>query len=171
MLKTNGTIQKAVGQWCPDPGAPKYNETTDMFLVNLAFLLGMAPDLDEAEALLDQNLRLYDQLYAFAMDIAYVLNKQYAPYYKWKKKGLEKSGTMQEIVWICEELSLISCQKKAWDNKKYSSLKINTDDRCIVLLETLARVILEKLQDRNLVKGTDVFLENYIGQVLGEEKS
>ena len=105
-----------------------------------------------------------------AMDIAYVLNKQYAPYYKWKKKALEKSGTMQDIVWICEQLSLISCQKKAWENKKYSSSQINTDDKCVVLLETLARVILEKLKDRNLVKGTDVFLEKYIGQVLEGEK-
>ena len=105
-----------------------------------------------------------------AMDIAYVLNKEYAPYYKWKKKGLEESKDMQDIVWICEQLSVISCQKKAWENKKYNSLQINTDDKCVVLLETLARVILEKLQDRNLVKGTDVFLENYIGQVLEGEK-
>lgn len=105
-----------------------------------------------------------------AMDIAYVLNKQYAPYYKWKKKGLEKSEDMQDIVWICEELSLISCQRKAWENKKYSSSQINSEDKCIVLLETLARIILEELKDRNLVKGTDVFLENYIGQVLEGEK-
>ncbi len=47
-----------------------------------------------------------------AMDIAYVLNKEYAPYYKWKKKGLEESKDMQDIVWICEQLSVISCQKK-----------------------------------------------------------
>ena len=105
-----------------------------------------------------------------AMDIAYILNKEYAPYYKWKKKGLEKLGKMRDIVWICEQLSLISCQKKAWENKMYNSSQINTDDKCVVLLETLARIILEKLQDRNLVKGTDVFLENYIGQVLEGEK-
>ena len=105
-----------------------------------------------------------------AMDIAYVLNKEYAPYYKWKRKGLEKSGKMRDILWICEELSLISCQKKAWKNKKYSSSQINIEDKCIILLETLARIILEKLKDRNLVKGTDVFLEHYIGQVLEGEK-
>ena len=105
-----------------------------------------------------------------AMDIAYVLNKEYAPYYKWKRKGLEKSEEMRDIVWICEQLSLLSCQKKAWENKKYSSSQLNTDDKCVVLLETLARIMLEKLKDRNLVKGTDVFLENYIGQVLEGEK-
>ena len=105
-----------------------------------------------------------------AMDIAYILKKEYAPYYKWKRKGLEKSEEMRDIVWICEQLSLLSCQKEAWKNKKYSSSQINTGDKCVVLLETLARIILEKLKDRNLVKGTDVFLETYIGQVLEGEK-
>ena len=73
-----------------------------------------------------------------AMDIAYILNKEYAPYYKWKRKGLEKSVKMRDILWICEQLSVISCQKKAWENKKYSSSQINTEDKCVVLLETLA---------------------------------
>lgn len=105
-----------------------------------------------------------------AMDIAYVLCKEYAPYYKWKRKGLEKLGKMRDVIWTCEELSLISCQKKAWENKRYSSSQINTDDKCVVLLETLAKVVLEELKIRKLVKGTDVFLENYIGQVLEGEK-
>ncbi len=105
-----------------------------------------------------------------AMDIAYVLVKQYAPYYKWKRKGLEKMGEMQDVLWLCEELSLLPCQRYAWENKHYSSSQLNTDDKCVVLLETLARSILEKLQDRKLVKGADVFLENYIGQILEGEK-
>lgn len=106
-----------------------------------------------------------------AMDIAYVLVKQYAPYYKWKRKGLEKIGEMRDVLWICEELSLIPCQRKAWENKHYSSAQINTDDKCVVLMETLAHVILDEMKERNLVKGTDVFLESYIGQILeGDSK-
>ena len=105
-----------------------------------------------------------------AMDIAYVLWRQYAPYYKWKRKGLEKFEEMQDVLWICEELSLLFCQQKAWENKKYSSSQLNTDDKCVVLLETLARTLLEELKARKLVKGTDVFLENYIGQILEGER-
>ena len=37
-----------------------------------------------------------------AMDIAYVLCRQYAPYYKWKRKGLENLGEMQDVLWICD---------------------------------------------------------------------
>ena len=101
------------------------------------------------------------------MDIAYVLNKKYAPYYKWKRKGLEQLGESKDILWICEQLSLLSCQKKAWENKTYDSREINTDDKCVVLLETLAGVILEELKARKLVDGTDLFLETYIRQILG----
>ena len=101
-----------------------------------------------------------------AMDIAYVLSKKYAPYYKWKRKGLEQLGEMRDILWICEELSLISCQKKAWENKIYSPREINIEDKRVVLLETLAGVILEQLKARKLVEGTDLFLETYIEQIL-----
>lgn len=105
-----------------------------------------------------------------AMDIAYVLIKEYAPYYKWKRKGLERAGEMRDILWVCEELSLTASQKKAWENARYSSARINTDDRCVVLLETLARIILDEMKKRKLVEGTDVFLENYIGQILEGDK-
>ena len=101
-----------------------------------------------------------------AMDIAYVLIKEYAPYYKWKRKGLEKSGKMRDILWICEEISKLPCQEKAWENKTYSSTELNTEDKCIVLIETLARIILDKMRELKLVKGKDAFLENYIGQIL-----
>ena len=102
-----------------------------------------------------------------AMDIAYVLTKKYAPYYKWKRKGLEMTGEMKEILWICEELSLLPCQKKAWGNKRYTSREINIEDKKVVLLETLAGIILDEMKARKLVEGTDLFLETYIQKILG----
>ncbi len=101
-----------------------------------------------------------------AMDIVYILNKIYAPYYKWKKKGIEKLGTMQEVLWICDELAITSCQKQAWSNQSYSPTQINTADKCVVLLELLAKTLLEYMKDQKLVRGTDAFLETYIGQIL-----
>lgn len=101
-----------------------------------------------------------------AMDIVYVLNKTYAPYYKWKKKGIEKLGTIQEVLWICDELAIASCQKQAWGNQSYSPTQINTTDKRVVLLELLAKTLLEYMIDQKLVRGSNVFLESYIGQVL-----
>lgn len=105
-----------------------------------------------------------------AMDMAYILCKKYAPYYKWKRKGLESLTQMRDIVWICEELSLASCSKDAWEAGCYNSVQINTGDRRVVLIETLARVLLGELRARRLVNGADTFLESYIGQILEGER-
>lgn len=104
-----------------------------------------------------------------AMDIAYILCKAYAPYYKWKRKGLEKWKEMRDVLLICEELSRVPCQKKAWEDKEYSSSRLNVEDRCVILLETLARILLEEMKTRELVTGTDAFLEHYLGQIVGEK--
>ncbi len=106
-----------------------------------------------------------------AMDMAYVICQKYAPYYKWKRKGLESLGEMQDILWICEELAQVSCPHKAWENKVYSSSQLNTEDKRVILIETLAGVILEQLKAKDIVKGTDVFLETYISQILEGEKA
>lgn len=105
-----------------------------------------------------------------AMDMAYILCKKYAPYYKWKRTGLESIAQMRDVVWICEELSQAPCSKGAWEKGCYNSAQINTDDRRVVLIETLARVLLEELKLRRLVKGADAFLESYIEQVLEGDK-
>lgn len=92
-------------------------------------------------------------------------------YNNWGLLYQEKQGYGKGVETLQKALSLILCQKKAWENKSYRSLQLNTDDKCVVLLENLARIILEELKARKLVKGTDVFLENYIGQLLEGEKS
>ncbi len=105
-----------------------------------------------------------------AMDIAYVLQRKYAPYYKWKRKGLEVDKFMPELLWIGQELAELPCQSKAWEGVKYDATKINHNDKCVALLELMAKVILEKLKEQHLVTGDDPFLELYVGQILEGEK-
>lgn len=101
-----------------------------------------------------------------AMDIAYVLHKKYTPYYKWKKRGLEELGTVPELLWICEELMCLPIQKKAWKGVRYSAAQLNVNDKGVLLLELLAKELLQKLKVQKLVDGNDPFLELYIGQIL-----
>ena len=105
-----------------------------------------------------------------AMDIAYVLNKKYTPYYKWKKKGLEELHTVSELLWICEELMCLPIQKEAWKGVTYSAAQLNVRDKGVLLLELLAKELLQKLKELKLVEGDDPFLEIYIGQILEGEK-
>lgn len=87
-----------------------------------------------------------------AMDIAYLLNRKYAPYYKWKKKGLEKLEKLPEILPLLEQIATAKEQEVE------------------SLFDEVAGLFLQELKKQGLVKGDDLFLENYVRQILGGDK-
>jgi len=101
-----------------------------------------------------------------AMDLVYLLNKAYAPYYKWKKKGISKLSKLQAVIPLLEEMVCLPIQKDAWEEGAYSSANINEKDLCICKLEQIAKMILEELQKQDLVAGSDTFLECYCQQIV-----
>lgn len=101
-----------------------------------------------------------------AMDIAYLLNKEYAPYYKWKHKGMEGFSKLKDLHSVLEKISELPNQKSAWENVVYNAGVINKTDECICLFEQVAEMILAELKAQNLVSGNDLFLEGYLSQIL-----
>lgn len=100
------------------------------------------------------------------MDMVYLLNRTYTPYYKWKKKGLEKLGASKKILSLLECVAKLPDQSEAWEGVKYSALSINRKDKCVELFEQIAKEILSELKKQDLVTGNDTFLESYIKQIL-----
>lgn len=101
-----------------------------------------------------------------AMNLVYLLNRQYAPYYKWKRKGMERFPISKQILPVLEELVKIPVQITAWDGIQYRSSFINKKDKCVVLLEEVATILLDEMKKMDLVSGNDPFLERYIRQIL-----
>lgn len=109
-----------------------------------------------------------------AMDIAYLVNKVYAPYYKWKRKGLEviagKSVTekseLPKLLQLLDTISLLPADKEAWEDTVYNAGKVNEKDERVRLFEEVAKIILNRLKSMELVSGNDTFLELYLGQIL-----
>ena len=108
-----------------------------------------------------------------AMDLVYLLRKEYAPYYKWKKKGLERMTLRREVFPLAKEILALSevaaareLPMKAWENREYDSSIINEADSLCVLFEKMAAAILQEMRKQGLVNGTDTFLEIYTGQIL-----
>lgn len=101
-----------------------------------------------------------------SMDIAYLLNKEYAPYYKWKHKGMEGFSKLRDLHSVLEKISELPNQKSAWENVVYNAGIINKEDECICLFEQVAEMILAELKTQNLVSGNDLFLEGYLSQIL-----
>ncbi|MBE5933552.1 MAG: DUF4125 family protein [Lachnospiraceae bacterium] len=110
-----------------------------------------------------------------AMDIVYLLAKVYAPYYKWKFKGIENlikenrwtnRERLRDLQSLLVELSTAQEQKKAWKDVIYNSSIVNYQDKKLVLIDKIAQLILNELKDQQLVYGEDVFLQNYESQIL-----
>lgn len=101
-----------------------------------------------------------------AIDLVYLLNKTYAPYYKWKMKGLSKLSKLQAVVPLLEEISVLPIQKAAWESTVYNAAEINQEDQCICLFEKIAQLLLQELQYQDLVVGNGTFLENYCQQIM-----
>ena len=103
-----------------------------------------------------------------AMNIFYLLGKVYAPYYKWKRKGLEKLAGTSEILRVLDEIAATPCQMNAWQNVKYDPTVLNTGDRVVMLFEEAARLILEAMKQQGFATGHELFLEAHVNEVLGD---
>ena len=106
-----------------------------------------------------------------ALDLVYLLEKTYAPYYKWKKKGLENSVFANKLFPILEKIAKQPGQMNVWEGYRYSAASVHMEDANIAFFEEAAKVILQEMIRQNLVSGEETFLEYYIPQILkGKEK-
>ena len=101
-----------------------------------------------------------------ALDLIYLLEKTYAPYYKWKKKGLEGSKLAQSLFPILEKIAENPGQAKVWEGYRYSAASVHLEDANVALFEEVAKKLLDEMIRQNLVSGNETFLEYYIPQIL-----
>lgn len=101
-----------------------------------------------------------------AMGIVYLLNRTYAPYYKWKRKGMGRLKILSEIEVLLDDISNMDNQKSAWNNITYSSYAVNVHDRKVKCIEKIAGLILEELRRQKIVEGKNEFLDIYCREIL-----
>ncbi len=84
------------------------------------------------------------------MRITYLLNRSYAPFYKWQYKGLEKLSILQEIANMIYELQ---------------ELPIG-DEQIPILIEEIAALIIQRMRILGLTQGTDTYLDSHTNAIL-----
>ena len=97
-----------------------------------------------------------------ALDLIYLLEKTYAPYYKWKNKGLANSKLAKQIVPILEKIAKNPSQANVWEGYRYSAASVHLEDANVALFEEVAKRILDEMIRKDLVSGNETFLEYYI---------
>lgn len=100
-----------------------------------------------------------------AMSIVYLLNRTYAPYYKWMRRGMKDLKVLSDIGDMLDEISITELQNCAWEHYMYNSAVINKNDKKVVILEKIAEKILKELCNQNIISGTNTFLDFYCHEI------
>lgn len=103
-----------------------------------------------------------------AMQIVYLLNKKYAPFYKWMHRGLRELAVCGEIGDMLSLLYQVPDPTEAWEGAGAADFlyQINTGDGRAVVVEAVCNVLVQTLNEMGLSRVQDNFLQSHVAEVL-----
>ncbi len=103
------------------------------------------------------------------MQIVYLLNKKYAPFYKWMHRGMQELAIGSEIGDMLALLYQIPDPAAAWEGVGAGDFlyHLNTDDGRVLVIEAVCNVLVQILNEAGLSGRQDNFLQNQVGEILG----
>ena len=105
-----------------------------------------------------------------AMNLVYLLNREYAPYYKWKRRGMEKLTKLTQVSQLIDAIVQMELQTQVWNQLEYQSDIVYTEDKVIEAFEGVAKLIVQQMKQEGLIQKEDNFLENHVQTIIGEQK-
>lgn len=105
-----------------------------------------------------------------SMRIVYLLNKKYAPYYKWMHRGMKDLAVGAEIGDMLNLLYTID-PADAWEGVTPSDYvyNLNTNDGRVLVIEAVCNIIVQELNAQGLSDLQDNFLQNHLQTLLAAE--
>lgn len=102
------------------------------------------------------------------MQIVYLLNRKYAPFYKWMHRGMKELAFCSEIGDMLSLLYQIPDPAAAWEGVKAEDYlyHLNTDDGRVLVIEAVCNVLVQTLNEMRLSGRQDNFLQNHVGEIL-----
>lgn len=103
------------------------------------------------------------------MQIVYLLNKKYAPFYKWMHRGMKELVVCSEIGDMLALLYRIPDPAAAWEGVGAGDFlyHLNTDDGRVLVIEAVCNVLVQTLNEMELSGRQDNFLQNHVAEILG----
>ncbi len=105
-----------------------------------------------------------------SMHLVYLLNKTYAPFYKWMHRGMQNLATCKEIGDMLGLLYQIPDPAAAWEGVSAQDYvyNLNTNDGRVLVIEAVCNILVQELNEQGLSDLQDNFLQNHIPTVLGK---
>ena len=103
-----------------------------------------------------------------SMHAVYLLNRTYAPYDKWLRRGLKALPAGAEIGDMLDLLYTIPDPAEAWEGVAPDAYvyHLNTDDGRVLIVEAVCSVIVQMLNEAGLSELRDNFLQNHLQTIL-----
>lgn len=103
-----------------------------------------------------------------AMELFFLLNRKYMPYYKWSYKVLTQMDTDGAFSARIDELARLKPDEGAWEGTRYQPNRPNLKDRIVALAEDIGYDISELLKEKGFVGRINPYLEADVKKVLGQ---
>lgn len=105
-----------------------------------------------------------------SMQVVYLLNRKYAPYEKWMRRGMNELSICSEVGNMLDLLYTISDPAEAWEGVSPEEYvyNLNTNDGRILVIEAVCDIIVQELNEMGLSDRQDNFLQNHLQTVLGK---
>ena len=103
---------------------------------------------------------------ASAMELFFLLKREYPPYYKWTFRALSELDAEGGFAAKLRELSGEPLRTEAWKGTKYMPNRLNYKDRIVSLSEEIASEIEIMLSESGLIRVRGRYLEAHVDAVL-----
>jgi hypothetical protein len=104
-----------------------------------------------------------------ASSMVFLLNRKYAPFYKWGHRAMRDLPRLREVAPLLRELSLTGIDPEKWDGvgSPEFTQKLNADDMNVVLIEVVCALVARELRAEGLCLTNETFLAVHADEVMG----
>ena len=103
---------------------------------------------------------------AAAMELFFLLRREYPPYYKWTYRALTELDPEGDFAGKILELAGEPLRREAWEGTRYHPNRLNYKDRLVALSEEIASELEQTMAEIGLIRVRGRYLELHVDAVL-----